>query len=117
MNKEFSKLCTPARIYFAIAVIASIVALFNRMPLIAVFWKLVFAFIWTYVLGWLCKKGMTTLSWFLVLLPYILIVLALFKIYHMSEEQKSYLRMIKLQGAYGQEPMTNATNEPKKQTK
>lgn len=80
--------------------------------------KLFFAFIWTYVLGWLCNKGFTMLSWFLVLLPYILIVLALFKIYQMSEEQRAYLRMIKIQGAYGQEPMTTQTDisntKPKK---
>ena len=35
--------------------------------------KLVFALIWTFLLGWLCSKGLKTLSWFLVLLPYILI--------------------------------------------
>jgi hypothetical protein len=66
MNTDFSKLCTPAKIYFAIAVIACIVALVGGLGIIAVFMKLVFAFIWTFALGWLCSKGYKSLSWFLV---------------------------------------------------
>jgi hypothetical protein len=73
MHTEFSKLCTPAKIYFAIAVVASIFALFKGVRVMAVAMKLFFAFIWTFVLGWLCEKGLKTVSWFLVLLPYILI--------------------------------------------
>lgn len=101
MNKEFSKLCTPAKIYFAIAVVASIIALFKGVGVMAVVVKLLFAFVWTFVLGWLCNKGLKTLSWFLVLLPYIIIALAMFKIYHMSSDQKKLLKSLQLQGAYG----------------
>ena len=104
--KDFSKLCTPAKIYFAIAVIATVIGLFSGLPIMYSFWKLVFAFIWTFVLGWLCKKGYTSISWFLVLLPYILILLAMFGIYHATHQQRQIMRNIKLQGAYGQEAMT-----------
>ena len=72
--KDFSKLCTPAKIYFAIAVIATIFALLGGVSFMAAFIKLIFAFIWTFVLGWLCDKGFTSISWFLVLLPYIIIL-------------------------------------------
>jgi hypothetical protein len=106
MNKEFSKLCTPAKIYFAIAVIASIVMLFSGISFMTIFVKLIFAFIWTFVLGWLCKKGFTGVSWFLVLLPYIILLLASFRIYHVSQDQKQIMRSLQLQGAYGQEAMT-----------
>jgi hypothetical protein len=101
--KDFAKLCTPAKIYFAIAVIASIVALFNRVSVLAVFFKLVFAFIWTFILGWLCKKGFTAVSWFLVLLPYIIMLFAFIGFMRLSAEQRAYLNTVKLQGAYGQE--------------
>jgi hypothetical protein len=103
MLKSISKLCTPAKIYFAIAVISSMFALMNRVPMVAVFVNLVFACVWTYILGWLCTKGYRSISWFLVLLPYIIIALAMLGIYHVSRDQTSLLRMIKLQGAYGQE--------------
>jgi len=109
MNKEFSKLCTPAKIYFAIAVIASIVMLFSGISFIAVFIKLIFAFIWAFVLGWLCNKGFTSVSWFLVLLPYVIILLSALKIYHTTHEQKQIMRNLQLQGAYGQEAMTMPT--------
>lgn len=101
--KSFAKLCTPAKIYFAIAVIATIIGLFSGMSLMYAFWKMLFAFIWTFVLGWLCEKGFTAISWFLVLLPYIFILLAMFGIYKVTQEQRQLLRTAQLQGAYGQE--------------
>ena len=104
---EFSKFCTPAKIYFAIAVLASIFMLFNGVSFMTVFIRLIFAFIWTFVLGWLCKKGFTSISWFLVLLPYIILLLASLRIYHVSEDQKQIMRSLQLQGAYGQEAMAN----------
>jgi hypothetical protein len=103
MKEAFNKLCTPAKIYFAIAVIASIFALFSGMRVMAVAIKLIFAFIWTFILEWLCKKGYKSLSWFLVLLPYIIIALAMLGIYRVTEEQRQMLRAVQLQGAYGQE--------------
>ena len=106
MNTDFRQLCTPAKVYFAIAFIACVIALFNGMRLTAVAVKLIFAFIWTFVLGWFCKKGLSSISWGLVLLPYIIILLAMLKIYNVTEEQKQLMRTIQLQGAYGQEAMT-----------
>ena len=117
--KDFRELCTPAKIYFAIAVIATIIALFSGATIMMAFWKLLFAFIWTYVLGWLCKKGMRTLSWFLVLLPYIIMALAMFGIYRVSHEQKQVMRTLQMQGAFGQEPFTvegAATMDAKKKS-
>ena len=101
MNKDFSKLCTPAKVYFAIAVIASIIALFNKFSLLSVLMKLFFAFIWTFVLAWLCDKGYKNLSWFLVLLPYIVILLAFFGIMRLTNSQQSILKSSQLQGVLG----------------
>jgi len=111
--KDFSKLCTPAKIYYVIAVIAAIIALFSGASVMTAFMNLVFAFIWTYILGWLCDKGFTSISWFLVLLPYIIILLAMLGIYRATHEQRQFMRSIKLQGAYGQEPMTGYNSFPR----
>ena len=73
-----------------------------------------YAFIWTYVLGWLCDKGFTSISWFLVLLPYVLILLAMLGIYRATHEQRQFMIYIKLKGAYGQEAMTNGNPTPVK---
>jgi len=112
--KDFSKLCTPAKLYFAIAVIATIIALFSGASVMMAFFQLIFAFIWTFLLGWLCEKGYTYISWFLVLLPYIIILLAMLNIYQVTDEQRQLMRAIKLQGAYGQEAMTTGTPMQKK---
>lgn len=102
--KDFSKLCTPAKLYFAIAVISAVFALFNGATLMNEFFKLVFAFIWTFLLGWLCSKGYDSISWFLVLLPYIFILLATLNLYHVTGEQRQLMRAMRFQGAFGQEP-------------
>lgn len=102
MDKQFSKLCTPAKIYFGIAVIATIIALFNGASFVLAFSKIFFAFIWTFILGWLCDKGYTSISWFLVLLPYIVIGLAMLKIAEITQH-KGIMRLLKLQGAYGKD--------------
>lgn len=112
--KEFRHLCTPAKIYFAIAVISTILALFNGVSVMYAFWKIVFAFGWTFILGWLCDKGYHTLSWVLVLLPYIIILLAMFNIYHISYEQRQLMRGLQLQGPYGQEAFTMSPSTKKK---
>lgn len=88
MNTDFSKLCTPAKIYFAIAVVVAIFTLFNGFTLVTVVFNLFFALIWTFILGWLCSKGLKTLAWFLVLLPYIIIVLSMFNLYRTTREKK-----------------------------
>jgi Na+/H+ antiporter NhaB len=105
MEKTFSKLCTPAKIYFAIAVVASVFALFRGITFGVVFMKMVFAFIWTYILAWLCSKGYSSISWFLVLFPYIVILLALLRIAYIYQH-KPIFRSVGLQGAYGQEAMS-----------
>lgn len=104
--KDFSQLCTPAKIYFAIAVFATVIGLLSGMSVMVAFIKLVFAFIWAFILGWLCGKGYKSLSWFLVLLPYIFMLLAMLGIYRVSQQQRQFMRNIGLQGAYGQEAMT-----------
>ena len=88
--KTLKELCTPAMIYFVISIIALIMVLFQnlgnsdsynvgsfscRVPNTALVFivKLIYVLFWTYVLNLICKDGHTTLSWLLVLLPWILL--------------------------------------------
>lgn len=71
---SFNQLCTPAQLYFALTILATVLAIFNRVPIFAVIIKLLFAFGWTYILNLLCKNGYTNASWFLVVFPYIMIM-------------------------------------------
>jgi hypothetical protein len=55
----------------------------------AVLGNLLFTFVFTFILSWLCKVGLTSLSWFLVLLPFVLILLMLFGLYDIGKWYKS----------------------------
>jgi len=78
--KSFDELCSPAKLYFILAVIACIAALINGVKFGQVVINLIIAFIWTAILSWICGKGFTGVSWFLVLVPYIIMLLVFFKL-------------------------------------
>jgi hypothetical protein len=88
-SKEFSKICTPAKLYFALAMLSIFFGLFSGFNIMAILGKLLFAFIYTFILSWLCKVGLSALSWFLVLLPFVLILLMLFGLYDIGKWYKS----------------------------
>lgn len=101
-KNSFKTLCTPAQIYFGIAVIAAIFQLYNGMAFTSVGMQMLFAFFWTFVLGMLCSNGFEYISWFLVLLPYVVILLTMLSITNIPEYRGVY-RSVGLQGAYGKE--------------
>jgi hypothetical protein len=80
----FKQLCTPAQVYLVIAILAGLFALLNRNSVSHVVVNLLFALVWTFMLSWLCKQGYENLSWFLVLLPYIILLLGILGIMKLS---------------------------------
>ena len=79
--KTVKKLCIPAKFYLAISIISFLALLFDpsfSSPMgvsqqISIF-KILFIFVWTYILDLVCKAGYVNISWFFVLLPFILIL-------------------------------------------
>ena len=80
----FKKMCTPAQVYLVIAILAGLLALFNHNSVATVVANFLFALVWTYILSWLCQQGYKSLSWFLVLLPYIILLLGMLGILKLS---------------------------------
>lgn len=112
MDRQFKELCTPAKIYFVISIIACLVALFKGIAVMAVIVKVVFVLLWTYILGFLCKKGYKAVSWFLVLLPYVLIVLGGLGVAKLSGYQVRMYKQSALNPAdYALEGLTNPKNK------
>ena len=100
----FDKLCTPAQIYLIISFVLVILSYFglnavsqqitlnqsNNSFLQSLNFtyqkdtktsyvvQVLFIVLWTWVLSYLCRKGFSNLSWFLVLLPWVLMFLAFF---------------------------------------
>ena len=77
-----NKLCSPAMLYLVISAIAIISAFFKKMSMMAIATKVVFVALWTWFLNYLCSKGHTGISWFLVFFPllFYFLVLGLFMI-------------------------------------
>jgi len=73
---SFSDLCTPAQVYVILTAFTLIAMIFGKQygPAVA---KFIFAILFTFFLNWLCSNGLTGVSWFIVLLPFIAIGLAL----------------------------------------
>lgn len=100
----FDKLCTPAQIYLIVSFILMILSYFGLNAIsqqitlnqsnssllqslnftyqkdtrTSYVVQAVFIVLWTWVLSYLCNKGFSNLSWFLILFPWILMFLAFF---------------------------------------
>jgi len=91
---ELSKLCTPAFIYFVISMIGLIALVIGNLGnttkfnlglfsvyvpnvLFVFIVQFIYILFWTWVLNLICKDGHSGISWFLVLLPFILYFLLL----------------------------------------
>ena len=71
---DLSKLCTPALVYFVVSVISLVIALFKKFQFMSLVVKGIFIVAWTWFLNFLCSKGYKAISWFLVLLPFLLML-------------------------------------------
>ena len=66
-------LCTPAMLYLLLSIITILMGFSEQFQLSIFVVKLIWMVVWVYILNLLCSKGYTTVSWVLVLLPFILI--------------------------------------------
>lgn len=105
LRKTFNKLCGPAQLYAFISLLSILALAFqngtsnqknsycagafkcklNFSKLTMVVLQVVYVIFWTIILDSLCKNGYNTISWGLVLLPYLLffVILALFMLSNM----------------------------------
>lgn len=95
LKNTVSKLCTPAYIYLIVSVIGILMLSFQNYgntkkycvgkfscivpsTILVFVFKISFVAFWTFILDVLCKGGYTNVSWFLVLLPFIMFALIFF---------------------------------------
>jgi hypothetical protein len=93
MNKfltSMKNLCTPAFVYLMLSVFSIFVLAIQNIgntnkyciglyecdannTLVVFVLKVIYIVFWTFILNLLCKSGFTQLSWFLVILPFLLL--------------------------------------------
>lgn len=101
--KSYGDMCTPARVYVVLSVIAIIASLFTRSPL-GILFHMATSILWAFFLAWLCDQGHSGISWFLVLWVPIVLFTALvgtFVFFELSKHKAS-------QGAATKEGLENA---------
>jgi hypothetical protein len=87
--KLLKKLCTPAYVYLVISVVSILVLMFQNggntntycvgsfeCPVantsLIFLGEIIYVIFWTFILNLICKSGYKNISWFLVLLPFVL---------------------------------------------
>lgn len=70
---DISNYCSPAIVYLVISAISIAYLAYTSFSIFTIFFKVIFTLIWAWVLNWICSKGYTTISWLLVILPYIFV--------------------------------------------
>jgi len=70
---KISNLCTPAMIYFVISIIYLIINSFTNFNIMFIIVKLFFIMLWSWFLNFLCKNGLTIISWLLIVLPFFIL--------------------------------------------
>ena len=88
--RSLKELCKPALLYFIISMVSMVVLLVQNLgnsgsynigcfscdvpsTVVVFIVKLVYILFWTWILNLMCKDGHSGISWFLVLLPVILL--------------------------------------------
>lgn len=69
-------LCEPAKLYLVLSLIFLVFGVFTQMAAMTLIIKGFFILFWTVVLNWLCSVGLKFVSWFLVLLPFLVLLLS-----------------------------------------
>ena len=93
----FKDLCTPAHLYLVLSIIAIIIGIFHKFSAMALLVKMFWVALWTYLLNFLCKKGLSTVAWIFVVLPFIamiasiILVLEGHKVHHLVVTKKEGL--------------------------
>jgi len=68
------KLCSPALLYLILSLFSVLIALSSKFQPFTILVKLIFISLWTYFLNFLCIKGYSDVSWFLVVLPFFIML-------------------------------------------
>jgi hypothetical protein len=87
--KNIKELCTPSLIYFVISMLGLAVSVMQNIgntksytlgsfscnvssTILVFIVKLIYILFWTWILNLICRDGYSTISWFLVLFPFVL---------------------------------------------
>jgi hypothetical protein len=66
---EFQNMCSPAKLYLVVSMVSIASMFFSTYNVMNLFESLLVTGVWTFILNMLCKRGSSTISWMILLLP------------------------------------------------
>ena len=75
---DFAKYCTPSQVYLVLATIGLISGFMSHFRILTLIFNALFVILFAWILNFLCSKGLTAISWVLVLLPFIMMACVFF---------------------------------------
>jgi hypothetical protein len=69
-----NKLCSPALFYLILSIISFVAAAIHKVKMSSMIVKAIFILLWTWFLNWLCTNGHKDIAWFLVILPFVIML-------------------------------------------
>jgi len=101
------KLCPPAMVYLLLSIVAIVMMAIQNLgnsgvycvgsyscdttSVVSIFMlKIVYVVFWTWLLNVLCKSGYETVSWILVLLPFVLLFILIAMIFYTQFDSARY---------------------------
>jgi len=116
--KQINKFCSPALLYLYISFFALLFLLFQKVNLMTILIKAFFIIFWAFLLNALCNNGYKSVSWFLVLLPYVIMLAVYFMTFFNIEEgfytQSNTISNLEKSAAIAQATSQNAQSDLKK---
>ena len=82
-------ICAPALLYLILGILSIFILIQKNVDSTSIFIKLFFVIIWTWFLNFLCKNGYETISWILVLLPFILLIIFFIFLFKVLKDKKN----------------------------
>jgi len=83
---EVIEFCLPARLYLILGVLLSFVHILKYKSAGILFFELLFTYIWTILLNWICTSGFSFLTWILFVVPFVSVVLDLVNLLRNAQE-------------------------------
>lgn len=75
---DFNKYCSPAQLYLVLAAIGLISGFLKNFRVLTLIFNAIFVVLFAWILNFMCSKGLTAVSWVLVLLPFVLLASSFF---------------------------------------
>ena len=86
MDGSVAEFCLPARLFLILGVLLSFVHILKYKSAGILLVELLFTYLWTILLNWICTSGFSFLTWILFVVPFVSVVLDLVNLLQKAQE-------------------------------